>query len=99
MTVAVVEPPADELDRAIRRPALFQEEDLAGHVPAEDGDNEVKVAIAIEIGGLNVAHSSQAREEDPGLVRAVFPSLEPEDPAPAVVGGNRNPEIGDQKIA
>jgi hypothetical protein len=87
-----------ELDRAIRRPALLQEEDLAGDVPAEDGDDEVEVAIAIEIGGLNVAHSSQAGEEDPGLVRPVFPSLEPEDPAQALVRGNGNPEIRDQNI-
>ena len=49
--------------------ALLQEEDLAGDVPAEDADDEVEVAIAIEIGGLNVAHSSQAGKEDPGLVR------------------------------
>ncbi len=79
-------------------PALLEEEDLASRVPAEDGDDEVEVAIAVEIGSLDVGHSSQARKEDPSFVGAVFPPLEPENTAQAVVGRDRDPEIGDQDI-
>ena len=97
--VAGVEGDADEFGGAVGGPLLFQQEDLAGGVPAEDGDDEVEVGVAVEVGGLNVAHTSQAREDDAGLVGAVLLSLEPEYAAPAFVGRHRNAEIGDQEIA
>ncbi len=96
--VAVVNDVRHELRLGPVGRLIFEEEDLAGGVEAEGGDDQVELARAAEVGGLHVGHPADALQQSDGRVGAVGPAAQPDDAAALAVGRLEAAEVGDDDV-
>ena len=82
--------------RGARRPVL-EDRDLSGLAPSEGGDGEIVLAVAVEIGGLDVGDTRPAVEPE-GAELALAEPAEPDHGALAVIRRKELAEIGDEQI-
>ncbi|OLC53222.1 MAG: hypothetical protein AUH92_06445 [Acidobacteria bacterium 13_1_40CM_4_69_4] len=90
---------ADE-DRVLPLPGPVLQQEHAAHLaPAELGHHEIEVAVAVEIGGLDVGHAPEAFLQDILAEARAAETTKPDDAAPRVVARRGGPQISDQQIA
>ena len=59
--------------------AVLQQEQRADLAPAEGGDDEVEIAVPVEIGHLDVGHAGQAGGQDVLAIASGGEPLQPDE--------------------
>src|SRR5207253_4373185 len=78
--------------------AVFQVRDLSGVSPAEDSNNQIELAVAVEIRGLNIGHAADAGEERDRRERAVRGAAQPNHASQTPVRGCEVAETSDNDV-
>ena len=76
---------------------VLENRDLPCLAPAERRDREIGLAVAVEVGGLDVGDARPAVEPERAEL-AVAEAAQPDDGALVVIGGKELAEIGDEQI-
>ena len=79
------------------RGPIFQIQNLA-LLPAEDGDDQIEFAVAVEVPDAHVADAPHSVEQDDGREPPLTISPQPDDAPGAVIGGLQAPQVGDHQI-
>ena len=77
---------------------VLEQRHLAGEAPAEAADDDVEVAVAVEVGGAGIGRARQSggdRHRDERLIAA---AAEPVDGAVCMVGRLERSQVGDEEV-
>ena len=77
---------------------VLQIDDLARATPAEDGDDQVELAVAVEISRLHVRDAAHPFEQSDRREGAVGRAAEPDHAADLVVGRVEDAQVGDDDV-
>src|SRR5437868_4189570 len=78
--------------------AIFKIGDLSAVPPAEDGHDQVELAVAVEVGDLDVGDAADSFQESDGREAAVGSAAQPDDAAHPAVCGRETSQAGDDDV-
>ena len=93
------------VDRVIRegrlrraRRSVLDDRDVAGRAPAERRDGQIVLAVAVEVGRLDVGHARPLVEPERGAEFALAEPAQPDHRPLLVIGGKEGAHVADEQV-